>query len=166
MELYLIQHGLARPKDEDPEEGLSQAGQAQIETAGRALKRLGVGLDLILASPKARSGQTAEVIARCLDLAEEMILQTDQVKAKTPPQKTAAFLGGLGHRKAVLIAGHLPNLAEVASYLLTPAGKVAVAIENGAVMRIDLAQPGPGAGELRWYLRREHLERLSQERSD
>jgi len=157
MELYLVQHGLARPKNEDQEEGLSQAGLAQIETAGQALKRLGVGPDLILASPKTRSGQTAEVIARCLDLGEGMILQTDQVTAKTPPQETVAFLRGLGRRQTVLIAGHLPNLAEVASYLLTPAGKVTVAIENGAVMRIDLAQPGPGAGELMWYLRREHL---------
>lgn len=161
MELYLIQHGLARPASEDPAESLSQVGMAQIETAGRALKRLAVDLDLILASPKTRSRQTAEVIARCLGLEEGVILQTDQVKAKATPQETAAFLKELSHPQAVLIAGHLPNLAEVASYLLTPVGKVAIAIENGAVIRIDLPQPDSGAGELMWYLRREHLERLA-----
>lgn len=157
MELYLMQHGLARPQAEDPEEGLSEAGRAQIEASGRALKRLGLELDLILASPKKRSRQSAEIVARALGLGPEGIVQTEAVRAKAPAEETLVFLQGLAGRRAVLIAGHLPSLGLTAAFLLTRGAPLPVAVENGAVMRLDLERLEPGAAVLQWYLRRDQL---------
>ena len=39
MEIYLMQHGSALPKEQDPEEGLSPDGKAKIHASGKALKK-------------------------------------------------------------------------------------------------------------------------------
>ena len=63
MEIYLMQHGPALPKDQDPEEGLNPEGKERIHASGQALKKMGVTFDAILSSPKKRSKQTAAIVA-------------------------------------------------------------------------------------------------------
>ena len=63
MEVYLMQHGPALPKEQDPEEGLGPEGQERIHTSGQALRKMGVNFDAILCSPKKRSQQTAAIVA-------------------------------------------------------------------------------------------------------
>ncbi|MBC8550829.1 MAG: histidine phosphatase family protein, partial [Candidatus Brocadiales bacterium] len=62
MEIYLVRHGAAFSKEEDPERHLNNDGVDQCHLTGRALKRLEIQLDLIVSSPKARARQTAEII--------------------------------------------------------------------------------------------------------
>jgi len=42
MEIYLMQHSPALPKDKDPDEGLSPEGEERIHTSGKALKKMGI----------------------------------------------------------------------------------------------------------------------------
>ncbi|MBW1713077.1 MAG: histidine phosphatase family protein, partial [Deltaproteobacteria bacterium] len=135
MQLYLMQHGQALPKDQDPDQGLSPEGVSQIETSGRALARLDLKLDWIVASPKLRSKQTAGIIAQSLGLEAGRIVETELVKPLAPPLETIGYLAGLQDTEAVLVAGHLPSLAQVASALISAGGKAAVGFENGALVR-------------------------------
>ena len=152
MEIYLMQHGPALPKDQDPEEGLSPEGEARIHTSGRALKKMGVAFDAMLSSPKKRSKQTAAIVARELGFPLERIVETKKVKAMTPPEETVQALSQLSGAERVLIAGHLPSLAEVASFLLTEGAKTAVQFEMGGCCRIDVEELPTHSGRLRWYL--------------
>ena len=63
MEIYLMQHGQALPKEQDPEEGLSAEGEERIRASARGLKKMGAAFDVILCSPKKRSRQTATIVA-------------------------------------------------------------------------------------------------------
>jgi len=47
MEIYLMQHGEAHAEDQDPERSLTPGGEDQIRSSGKALKKLGVDVDLI-----------------------------------------------------------------------------------------------------------------------
>src|SRR5579862_2848801 len=73
MRLYLLRHGSAeephagRP---DRERRLTPEGIAEVEAEARSLRRLRLGLDRILSSPYPRAFQTAEIVARALDLTE------------------------------------------------------------------------------------------------
>ena len=58
-----MQHALAYPAEENPERALSPTGIGQAKAAGRGIKRLNLSFDLIVASPKRRSHQTAALIA-------------------------------------------------------------------------------------------------------
>jgi phosphohistidine phosphatase len=157
MEIYLMQHGQALPKDADPDEGLSPEGEERIHTSGKALKKMGIGFDAILSSTKKRSKQTAAIIAEEVGFPIDKIRETDKVKAMTPPEETVQALAELSGHTKVLIAGHLPSLAEVASFLLTAGSRARVEFERGGCCRIDAEKLPTHSGRLRWYLTPEQL---------
>jgi phosphohistidine phosphatase len=157
MEIYLMQHGPSLPKEKDPDEGLSPEGEGRIHTSGKALKKMGIVFDAILASTKKRSRQTAAIIAEEVGFPIEKIIETDKLKAMTPPEETIQALAEMSGYKKVLVAGHLPSLAEVASFLLTGGSKATVEFERGGCCRIDVEELPAHSGRLRWYLTPEQL---------
>jgi phosphohistidine phosphatase len=152
MEIYLMQHGPNLSKDEDPEESLSPEGEVQISKAAQAIKKMGLEFDVIIASPKKRSQQTAAVVARTIGFPVDSIVETEKVKAMTPAEETIRYLEEFQGKQSVLIAGHLPSLAEVASFLLTSGSKATIQFERGGIGRIDVNALPTHEGRLRWYL--------------
>src|SRR5437899_75323 len=66
MECYLVQHGEAKPEQEDPARPLTDRGRREVERVARAARRSGVGVAEILHSGKLRAQQTAELLAAAL----------------------------------------------------------------------------------------------------
>ena len=161
MEIYLMQHGPALPKEQDPDEGLSPAGEARIHASGKALKKMGVTFDVILSSPKKRSRQTAAIVAEEVGFPPEKIMDTEKVKAMTPPEETVKALAEHAGKERILIAGHLPSVAEVASFLLTEGSKALVEFEMGGCCRIDVEDLPTHSGHLRWYITPEQLKLIA-----
>jgi len=161
MEIYLMQHGPALPKEQDLDEGLSPEGDARIHASGKALKKMGITFDVILASPKKRSRQTAAIVAEEVGFPPEKIMETEKVKAMTPPEETIKVLREYGANRKVLIAGHLPSLAEVASSLLTEGSHATIAFERGGCCRIDVEDLPTHSGHLKWYLTPEQLKLIA-----
>lgn len=161
MEIYLMQHGPNLSKDEDPEESLSPEGEVQVSKAAQAINRMGLTFDVILASPKKRSKQTAAIVAEAVEFPVDSIVKTEKVKAMTPAEDTISFLKQFEGKKSLLIAGHLPSLAEVASALLTSGSKAAIQFERGGIGRIDVDALPTHEGRLRWYLTPIHLELMT-----
>jgi phosphohistidine phosphatase len=161
MEIYLMQHGSALPKEQDPEEGLSPDGKARIHASGKALKKMGITFDVILSSPKKRSKQTASIVAEEVEFPPDKIIQTEKVKALTHPEETLAILSEYSGNQRVLIAGHLPSVAKVASWLLTKDSKATIEFERGGCCRIDVEDLSTHAGRLKWYLTPEQLALLA-----
>jgi len=156
-----MQHGPALPKDQDPDEGLNPEGEARIHASGQALKKMGIAFDTILSSPKKRSKQTAVIVAEEVGFPFERIVETKRVKAMTPPEETLQTLSELSGAERVLIAGHLPSVAEVASFLLTEGSKAAVQFEMGGCCRIDVEELPTHSGRLRWYLTPDQLKLIA-----
>ena len=152
MEIYLMQHGPALPKDQDPEEGLNPEGKERIHASGQALKKMGVVFDAILSSPKKRSKQTAAIVAEAVGFPVEKIVETKKVKAMAPPEETIQALSEFSGAGRVLVAGHLPSVAEVASFLLTEGSKATVQFEMGGCCLIDVDKLPTHSGRLLWYL--------------
>ena len=57
MEIYLVRHGAAHTKEDDPERHLNKDGLAQCHLSGRALRRLDTKFDLAISSPKVRDAE-------------------------------------------------------------------------------------------------------------
>jgi phosphohistidine phosphatase len=161
MEIYLMQHGPALPKEQDPDEGLSPEGEASIHAAGKALKKMGIGFDLIVSSPKKRSRQTAAIVAEEVGFPPEQIVETEMLKPMVPPEETIKALSQYAGNERILIAGHLPSVAEVASFLLTEGPKATVEFERGGCCRIDAEKLPTHAGRLKWYLTPEQLKLIA-----
>ena len=152
MEIYLMQHGPNLSKDEDPEESLSPEGESQVSKAAQAVNKMGLTFDVIIASPKKRSQQTAAIVAEAVGFPVDGIVETEKVKAMTPVEETIRYLEQFKDKQSVLIAGHLPSLAEVASSLLTSGSKTTIQFERGGIGRIDVDELPTYEGSLRWYL--------------
>lgn len=161
MEIYLVQHGEAKPKEVDPERSLSSEGERQVEATGKALKRLGVGIDLIVTSTKKRAQQTAQLVAKELGYPEGEIIENELFDPLSPADKAIDFLKPFKEKGRILVAGHIPSVAEIASFLLCEGTKVAIDFKMGGVCRIDCETLPTHAGVLSWYIRPEQLRRLS-----
>jgi len=116
MKLYLAQHGDATSKKENPDRPLSVKGRNEVETIGRVLGRSGISVDAILHSGKLRARQTAELLAA--QLAPGLAPQTNE--NLNPLDLPAVMAEEIDHwQDSILLVGHLPHMARLASLLLT-----------------------------------------------
>ncbi|MBN1672275.1 MAG: phosphohistidine phosphatase SixA [Kiritimatiellae bacterium] len=157
MELYLMQHGAALSEEQDPERPLSEEGTIQITTSAKAMAKMGLTFELIVASTKKRSRQTAELVAAQVGYAPDKIVETDEVKPSATPEQSVEFLGQFSIKPTVFIAGHMPNLKRIASYLLSEGPELDIHFVNGGLCRIDLDHMRTRTAQLVYALPRHML---------
>jgi len=162
MLIHLIQHGACLPKELDPTQPLSPVGREQVEKTANAARILGLSFELVVASPKVRSIQTAEIIAEYTGYPTDRIEVTEAVKAMTPASTTLDFLREYDGLDSILIAGHLPSLGNIASQILTQSSSLEIGIENSGLMQLDVTFP-KNKGVLNWYLTPAQLAEIAKD---
>ncbi len=157
MKLYLMQHALAYPAEESAERPLNPAGIDQAKTAARGIKRFGLGFDLIVTSPKRRSHQTAALVAEGVRYPYSDILTTETVLPNQSSQGLLELLKKEPTANKILVVGHLPHLAMLASDLMQ-GGELL--IENAGLTCFDISDldtPGSKSARLEFHLTAEQL---------
>jgi len=162
MEIYLVRHGAAHTKEDDPERHLSKDGLDQCHLSGRALRRFDTKFDLVISSPKVRARQTAEIIADEVGYPKGEIKVTETLEPMASPKDTISYLNNFTEKNNIMLAGHLPLLGNLASELLNENTQISLYFEAGAVCQIDVDQSIPHAGILRWFLTPEQLRLIAQ----
>jgi len=125
--IWLLRHGDAEDGLGKPDAGreLTAKGERQSVAAGKALKELGVELDVCLTSPKVRAKQTAELACEQLGAPVEV---DDRLRGGDfDPLELAAGRG------EVLLVGHEPDFSSAVA-LVTGAR---VKMKKGGVAAID-----------------------------
>jgi phosphohistidine phosphatase len=115
MKLYLMQHGEARPEQEDPARPLTERGRAEVERVARAAARLDLGIAAVAHSGKLRARQTAETVASLLEPSPELV-EVSGLGPNTDPHIAAEVLTAVS--RPHLLVGHLPHLSRLASLLI------------------------------------------------
>jgi phosphohistidine phosphatase len=152
VKLYLMQHALAYSSGDNPERPLNPAGITQAKATARGIKRLGLSFDLIVASPKRRSHQTAALVAEGVRFPYSDILTTEAVLPERPPQELLTLLQKEPAASRVLVVGHMPHLAKLASSLMH-GGELL--IENAGLTCFDLGRDSHA--RLEFHLRADQL---------
>jgi len=147
MLLYLVQHGEAKPAEEDPGRPLSPQGCSDIERGGAFLAGAGVRAPRIFHSGKTRAKQTAELLAA--SLGSSSVREADGLD---PLAECTSWSGRLASaRAATMLVGHLPPLAQLAGRLLcADETRQVVAFRMGSV--VCLERDEAGAWSLRWMV--------------
>jgi phosphohistidine phosphatase len=101
--IWLLRHGEAAEGSPDAERPLTEKGRRQARNAGRALKSLGVELEVCLTSPKVRALDTARLA--CEELGCHVTVEAALQGGPFDPREVAA---GLEH---VLLVGHDPDFS-------------------------------------------------------
>jgi phosphohistidine phosphatase len=139
MRLYLVQHGQAKAEDEDPERPLTTDGAEDVaRVARRAIEQLGVRPHQVVHSGKTRARQTAEVWARLLDVDGE------QSDALAPNDDATVWVGRIADENAdLMLVGHLPHLARLATLLLTGAvDPPIIQFQQGGLVALERSDAG------------------------
>jgi len=113
MTLYLVQHGEALSKEQDPERRLSPAGIATVQRIAERAAARGLSVETIVHSGKARAAQTAELFAARLHPAGGVMA----VSGLAPNDDPTPFAAGLTGEDRMVV-GHLPFLERLAALLV------------------------------------------------
>ena len=162
MEIYLVRHGAAYDKEDDPERHLNSDGVSQCHLTGRAVKRLDIQFDLIVSSPIARARQTAEIIAEETGYSRAEIKITEKLEPTVLPNETLSYLNDFADVKRILLVGHLPLLGYLASELLINTSQIQFYFEPASVCKINTEQPRAFEGDFCWFLAQEHIRIIGQ----
>ena len=125
--IWLLRHGDAEDGGGKPdaERELTEKGRRQSRDAGKALKALGVELDVCLTSPKLRAKRTAELA--CEQLGAPVELDGRLRGGDFDPLELAAGRG------EVMLVGHEPDFSSAVA-LVTGAR---VKMKKGGIAAID-----------------------------
>jgi len=114
--LYLVQHGEAKPEQEDPARPLTEKGREEAAKVAEALSRLGfVKVEKIIHSGKTRAKQTAEIMAEKLKPEKGI----EEVEGIAPLDDPSKIIPTIEREDNLMICGHLPHLSRLASTLIT-----------------------------------------------
>jgi phosphohistidine phosphatase len=125
--IWLLRHGDAEAGEgkSDAERDLTDKGERQSVTAGRALKELGVELDVCLTSPKVRARRTAELA--CEQLGAELEEDDRLAGGDFDPLELAAGRG------EVMLVGHEPDFSSAVAQVTGSRVK----LKKGGIAAID-----------------------------
>ena len=116
MNLYILQHGEAVPKEIDPERPLSERGNRDIRILALHMQNMDVQLGHVFHSGKLRAEQSARLIAETLSPE----IQPVQTEGLNPNDDPAVIIGDIEQlNENILIATHMPFVSRLCSTLLT-----------------------------------------------
>ncbi len=153
MKLYLVQHGEAVSKEDDPERPLTPHGEEEVHHVAEILADSDNKVSRMLHSTKLRAQQTAEILAELL-LVNGDLEEIDGISPNDPVQEFSFEDHEV--KNNTMIVGHLPFMAKMVSYLVTGNEEPAiVSYLPGSV--VCLKQDPEGSWHIEWMLRPDTL---------
>ena len=115
MRVYLVQHGQATTKEQNPDRPLSEQGRTEVERVASFVRRSCPPIPRIIHSPKARARDTAQVLARVLGSGE---MVEEAAVGLAPMDSTDLLAQSIGQAECDLMAvGHQPFLGRMVARL-------------------------------------------------
>lgn len=135
MRLYLVQHGEAKSKDQDPDRPLTDEGIRNAKKIASFLAPLNLSINTAWHSGKLRTDQTAAILA-CSIAASQNVVRRDGLGPSDPIGPIKDEL--IRMQEDLMIVGHLPFLALLASALLgTEKPLSPIAFRNAGVLCLE-----------------------------
>ena len=148
MALFLVQHGKSLPKAQDPQQGLSKEGIAEVERIAAVAKGYHIPVSQIMHSGKTRARQTAQIFAAALAPPGGVV----ESAGLNPLDDVTAAAASIDTRKEVMLVGHLPFMERLTSWLITGSIERPVfRFQNGGIVCLDTIAD-PQAWVIKWTL--------------
>ncbi|MBN1672733.1 MAG: phosphohistidine phosphatase SixA [Kiritimatiellae bacterium] len=156
MKLYLLRHGIAVDVGEegvacDADRMLSAKGRKRTGKVVAGLARLGCQPERIVSSPLVRAAQTAQLAAEHLAPERGVSL----CEGLAPGAPLAPLLAWLEKQteNALMLVGHMPDLADLAAVLLVRGAGPAMTFKKAGVCCLSFPdRVRAGEGCLEWLI--------------
>lgn len=148
MALYLVQHGISLPKEQDPEQGLSETGIAQVQRIAKVARDYQIPVTAIHHSGKKRACRTAEIFAQAL-VPKDGIREISGLK---PLDDVTSVAQSLRSDANVMLVGHLPFMERLVSFLTTGnIDRMVFKFQNSGIVCLD-QDPENRTWYIKWTL--------------
>jgi phosphohistidine phosphatase len=157
MKLYLLRHGEAvEPGDtrvKENERPLTPKGIQRTKQLAHLLGRMEITFDALRSSPLKRAWETAEIVARGLEL-EDQLQPADCLAPSGSLETLVLEINSVRpFPKAVLLVGHEPYLSSFISLLCTGGPGLPLTLKKGALCRLEIGLlTCAKCAELEWLL--------------
>lgn len=131
MKLYLVQHAESTPEEVDPNRPLTTKGREDAERVAEFIKGLNLNIRWIRHSTKTRAKQTAEILSRAIS-PKNGVIQCEGLAPNDPIEPLEDELKNIEDN--LMIVGHLPFLAKLASFLLGDPLREIIAFRQGGIV--------------------------------
>jgi len=129
--IYLVQHGEAKSKEDDPERSLTEKGRRDVEKVAVWAVQAGLKIEQIRHSGKRRAAETAKIFAGKLNL-KKNVIAVSGIAPNDDVEPVANILEQ--ESQSIMIVGHLPFLNRLASRLLVGnADQTVIRFRNGGL---------------------------------
>ena len=119
MKLFLIQHALAKSKEEDPERGITEEGYVITRKIASFAKQIPIEVRKIYHSGKKRAKETAEILKEYLEPTDGL----ESAKGLSPLDSHLIWAGLLSNiNDNIMLIGHLPHMEKLCNFLLSKDG--------------------------------------------
>ena len=153
MKLYLVQHGEAFNKEENPDRPLTDKGKSDAVKIATFLKQANIKIERLLHSGKLRAQQTAESISNIIETSATV--ESNGLINPNDYPKAFAWQDD-SWDKDTLVVGHLPFLAKLISHLLIDnEATTLIAYKPGSVVCLECDESDKWIIE--WVIRPELL---------
>jgi phosphohistidine phosphatase SixA len=115
MELYLVQHGEAKSKAEDPQRPLTKRGREEVQRVAAFAAKAGLEISQVRHSGKRRAEETASILAEHLSPTEGVLAISGLAPVERPADagRPSAFHGpaggAAGHGRPGSLGGAVPH---------------------------------------------------------
>ncbi len=162
----LLRHAIAEEQSttgHDEDRRLTGEGKRKLREAVAGMRALELPVERVLASPLRRAVETAEIVAEAFGSTDDV----DTTPALAPgagPDAVITALADVGRPSGIVLVGHEPDLAALASTLLTgTAGLVHMGFRKAGLAGIVVASlPPRSAGALEFFLTPGQLRRIGR----
>jgi phosphohistidine phosphatase len=135
MNLYLVQHGLAMPEEEDSARPLSDKGRNDVrKVASFVSSHIINRIDNFMHSGKTRAQQSAQIMAEVLN----PLAEVKEGDGLNPEDEPGVWLERLDDsNEDHMLVGHLPHLSRLAGLLVCgDKEKKVVNFQNGGIVAL------------------------------
>ncbi|MBV8151867.1 MAG: phosphohistidine phosphatase SixA [Candidatus Eremiobacteraeota bacterium] len=152
MKIYFLRHGEAGDREtwkgDDNERPLTDDGIERMKREAKAICNLDLDLDAIVTSPLVRAKQTAEIVAKALDLKDKLVEDPD-VGLDLDVKRLQGVLTKFPKAEGIMLVGHDPSMSETIGRLI---GDARVILKKGGMACVEVRDPASGRGELAWLV--------------
>jgi phosphohistidine phosphatase len=157
MKLYILRHGDAVENGDarfkEADRPLTPKGQQRTKHLARVFHQMGISFDAVLSSPLARARETAEIVARSLEIEGTLQFSDPLSPSGSMEQLVLAIDSIRPIPESVLLVGHEPYLSSFISLLCTGGPGLPLTLKKGALCRLEVGQMTCGkCAELEWLL--------------
>jgi phosphohistidine phosphatase len=134
MKLYLVRHGEAKNKSEDPQRSLTDRGKEEVARVAAYTLSIGTSVVQIHHSGKRRAEETAFILGEYLSPSEGVI----SVPGLAPNDDVRPMIEMLNRQtQPLMLVSHLPFLGRLASQLISGNPNASVAqFQTGGVVAL------------------------------